>query len=255
MTKEKTTEINALPRLKLLDAEQGWRQRNEVLSSFVQNYFSENSNVINVLEAGCGQKWHLDLGGIKYKLTGIDVSKDALELRRANEGDLDRVIVGDLNNVELDREEFDIVYCVDVVEHISGAEHVITNFFTWLKAGGLLILVFPNRDSTFGFVTRVLPQWVHVLFYKYILRNPNAGRLGFGPFPTYYDRIVSRRAIHNYCHRHGHHIDLEYGRQYNFRKLGLLGSGARVLFKFLQYLSFGKLAADHSGLVFVIQKQ
>ena len=181
--------------------------------------------------------------------------KQALELRRTNEEDLDRAIVGDLRNVELDREESDIVYCVDVIEHINEAEQVITNFFTWLKPEGLLILVFPDRDSVFGFITRVLPHWAHVLVYKYVYGSPNVGKPGFGPFPTYYDKILSRRAIHDYCYRHGHSIVLECGRPYELRRLGWLASGARVLYKFLQYLSFGKLAADHDGLVYVIQKQ
>jgi SAM-dependent methyltransferase len=255
MPKTKTFEISSLPGLKLLDAQQGYRQRNEVLSSFVQDYFSENADVINVLEAGCGRSWHLDLGGIKFKLAGVDISAAALELRRINEGDLDRAIVGDLRNVELDQEEFDIVYCVDVIEHINGADEVLNNFFTWLKPEGLLILVFPNRDTVLGFITRVLPHWVRVLYYKYVAGYPNSGKPGFGPFPVYYDKIVSRRAIHDYCYRHGHSIALEYGRPSHLKRLGWLASGARVLFKFLQYLSFGKLAADHWGLVYVIQKQ
>jgi len=255
VTKTKTTKINGLPKLKLLDAERGWRQRNEALSSFVQIYFSGKAGVINILEAGCGKKWHLDLGDISYKLTGIDINKYALELRRTNEGDLDRAIVGDLRNVKLSREEFDVVYCVNVIEHINRAEQVLTNFFTWLKPKGLLILVFPDRDSVFGFITRILPYLVHVLYYKYVLRSSNAGKPEFGPFPTYFDKIVSRHAIHDYCYRYGHNIVLEYGRPYNLNELGWLASGTRVLFMFLQFFSFGKLKADHSGLVYIIQKQ
>lgn len=254
ITKTETTEINALPRLKLFDAKQGARQRIEALSSFVQYYFSENSDVINVLEAGCGRYWNLDMGDVKYKLTGVDINISSLKLRISNKRDLDRAIVGDLSNVELNREKFDMVYCVNVIEHIKGAEQVITKFFSWLKPEGLLILVFPNRDSVFGLLTRALPLWVHLLIYKFVFGNPNAGKPGYGPFPTYYDIIVSRRAIHDYCYKCGHSIVLEYGRPYNFLELGWLGTGARILFKLIQWLSFGKLAADHSGLAYIIKK-
>ena len=100
--KNRAAKINALPSIKLLDAMHGARQRWEVLSSFVQDYFSENNDTINVLEAGCGRKWHLDLGSIQYKLTGVDISKKALKLRISDKGDLDKAIIGDLRNVELD---------------------------------------------------------------------------------------------------------------------------------------------------------
>lgn len=254
MIKTKKTKIT-LPKLKLLDAERGWQQQNKILSSFAQTYFSGKAGVINILEAGCGQKWNLNLGGISYKLTGIDISKKALELRETNKGDLDRAIVGDLHDVDLDREAFDMIYCVDVIEHINGAKQVLTNFFIWLKSKGLLILVFPDRDSVFGFITRILPHWVHILYYKYIMGNSNAGKPGFGPFPTFYDKIVSRWAIKGYCYKHGHKIIVEYGRPFNFKKLGWLASGTRAMFKLLQYLSFGKLTAGHGDLIYVIEKQ
>lgn len=254
MTKTNKIKINALPRLKLLDTKLGWRQRNEVLSSFVQDYFSENTDVISVLEAGCGRKWHLDLGSIKFKLTGVDINRDALEFRINNEGDLDRVIVGDLCNIKQDQDEYDIIYCIDVIEHIKGAEQVIVNFFKWLRPKGLLILVFPDRDSVFGFITNSIPHWGHILYYKYILGYPNAGKHGFGPFPVYYDKIVSRRAIHEYCYSHDHRIVLEYGRPFNFIKLGWLGLGVKFFSKVLQCLSYGKLAGEHVTLVYVIQK-
>jgi len=250
----KATATNILPRLKLLDAQKGRSQRNEVLSSCIQDYFSENDDTINILEAGCGRKWSLDLNRIKYKLTGIDIDKNALELRKTTERDLDKAILGDLRYVEFDREEFDIIYCVTVIEHIDGTEEVIDNFFKWLKPGGLLILVFPDRDSIFGFITRLTPHWFHVFVYRHIYKKTNAGKLGFPPFPTYYNKIVSRRAIHDYCKDNGHNVVLEYGRPFNFRKLGRLALGTIALFKVMHYLSFKKFTANHADLICVIQK-
>lgn len=254
MTKKKITK-SILPKLKLLDTEQRIMHRNEILSSFVQTHFSIKDGLINILEAGCGQKWPLDLADIDYKLTGVDISKEALEIRKENEGDLDRTIVDDLRNVKLDREEFDIVYCRDVLEHINGAEQVLTNFFKWLKNKGLIIVMFPDRDSVFGFITRFSPHWIHILYRKYILKFPNAGKPGFAPFPTYYDKIVSRYAFHDYCKSHGHNIVLEYGFPLNWKKTGWLAPGIKVMLKIFHYLSFGKLAADYGGLVYIIEKQ
>jgi len=142
-----------------------------------------------------------------------------------------------------------------VIEHIKGAEQVVSDFFSWLKPKGLLVLVFPDRDTVFGLFIRLLPHWVHLMYYKYLLRSPNAGKPGYGPFRTYYDGIVSRRAMRGYCHRNGHEILVEFGRPYNLKGLGLLGWVLRVIFKIFQVFSLGRLAADHSGLVFVIQKR
>lgn len=255
MAKTKRTKHDALPELNFFDTKQSWMHRDGVLSSFVQAYFTEKADVINILEAGCGRKWYLDLGDINYKLTGIDISKEALELRKANIGDLDRAIVGDLLEVKLDREEFDIIYNVYVLEHINGAEQVLKNFFSWLKPKGLLILMFPDRDSVLGFITRIVPHCVHILYYKYIVGFSNAGKPGYGPFPTYYDKILSRRAIHDYCHKHDYNIVLEYGRQYNLKKPCWLALVTKAISKFIQYLSFGKFSADHWGLIYVIEKQ
>jgi SAM-dependent methyltransferase len=249
-----TTKVDPLPEIQILDGSPGWKQRDEVLSSFVQEYFSGNAGTISILEAGCGRHWGLDLGPISYRLTGVDIDEHALELRVSHEGDMDRAVLGDLRDVKLEEHSFDLVYCADVIEHIDGAERVIANLFTWLKTKGLLILIFPDRDSVWAFITRVTPLWAHVLFYRYVRRSPNAGKPGFGPFPTCYDRIVSRRGIHEYCRAHGHRILREYGRPYEFKKLGWLSPAGTILFKLLHYASIGKLSAAHGGLIYVIQK-
>jgi len=240
-----------LPKLDLIGAD---RSRHEVLSPVLQEHFLGSDRTISILEAGCGRRWDIDLGDVEYSLTGMDISKEALELRNANEGDLDRTIVGDLQTAVLDSDEFDVVYCVNVIEHINGAERVVSNLFNWLKPGGLLILAFPNRDSAFGFATRFSPHWAHVAVYKHIYRYPHAGEPGYNPFPTYYDKIVSRRGIHDYCNAHGHRIVMERGKPHDSGRMRMLAPAANAMFNVLHYLSFGAIAVDHGGLVFVIEK-
>ncbi len=248
------TIVNGLPALKLLSAENGWVQRNALLSGFVQEYFKENKEGIRILEAGCGRRWQLELGAIPYELTGVDICKDALNIRMNDEGDLDQAICGDLCSLVLPAEEYDMIYCIDVIEHIHGVEKLFENFFTWLKPKGLLIIVFPDRSSVFGFLTRMLPYWAHLFYYKYLLGNRNAGRPGFSPFPTYYDKIASRCALHEYCHRHGHRIALEYGRPFNMRKLGHLAWAATFFCRLIHFFSLGRLADEYCSLVYAIGK-
>lgn len=204
---------------------------------------------LRILEAGCGKRWRLKLDDVQYRLVGLDISQDALELRKSQFDDLDEAIVGDLRTAGLREGEFDIVYSCYVLEHIEGAELVLDNFFRWLKPGGLLILTIPDRDSARGFATRITPHLAHILFYRYIKGWKNAGKSGHGPFPTVFDKIVSRRGIREYCEAHDAVILDEYGIDSS------TGTGfERWTIKALSVLSFGMLESRYCDLTYVIQK-
>src|ERR1700677_5081735 len=72
---------------------------------------------LSILEAGCGQRWTLDLSGIDYTLTGVDTDPVALDLRKTKARDLDVAILGDLCSVELPEASFDVVFSSFVLEH------------------------------------------------------------------------------------------------------------------------------------------
>ncbi len=196
----------ALAPIEMLD---DWFEQNRVLSSFVRSAFP-TKEVVKILEAGCGTQWPLKLDGLNYELTGIDMDRNALDIRMRTHRDLHEVVHGDLRTASFPSGTFDVIYNAFVLEHVDGAEAVVDNFIAWLKPGGLLVLRIPNRDSVFGFVTRLLPFWCHVLFKKYVEGNPNAGKPGHDPYPTYYDRIVSRKGINAYCRKHGLKIEVEF---------------------------------------------
>jgi 2-polyprenyl-3-methyl-5-hydroxy-6-metoxy-1,4-benzoquinol methylase len=243
-----------LGELKLLDPENYWRQRKKVIVSLLKDYFKNRIEPIKILDAGCGIGWHMNLGSIPFQIIGVDHSKKELEMRQTSKGDLALAIVGDLRTISFKRREFDCIYCFDVIEHLDGAKNVIDNFFEWLRPGGLLVLVFPDRETVFGFITRITPFWFHVAFSKYILGSQNAGKPGFGPYPTCYDKIVSRRGIHEYSNRHNFKILLEYGVFQKLFKRSTLGLLLRlVIAKLFHYFSFGRLSADHNSLVYVIR--
>ncbi|QJB56016.1 class I SAM-dependent methyltransferase [Pseudodesulfovibrio sp. zrk46] len=55
-------------------------------------------------------------------------------------------IFQDLNQrLELDDDQFDVVICREVIEHVESVPHVLREFNRVLKPGGKLILTFPNR--------------------------------------------------------------------------------------------------------------
>lgn len=217
----------------------------QIVADHIRRY-AHGMGQIDILEAGCGRRWPYKLDDVRYVLTGVDVNEDALRIRQREKKDLDHVILGDLRTVQLDRHHFDIIYSAFVLEHIPQAELVLTNFLAWLKPGGLLILKFPDRDSVYGFVTRMTPYWFHVLYKRYLVGNPNAGKPGFGPFPTVHEEIIARRAFHAFIRRSQLTIEQEYG-------FGTLPTFQRLGTRVFAGLSLGRLVADYYNLLYVLR--
>jgi SAM-dependent methyltransferase len=246
-------EAYTMPRFAKLQDLATIEEVNEILSGFIRARF-KGQGAISILEAGCGNKWALDLAGLEYSLTGIDIDKNGLELRQKLQNDLNVAIHGDLCSVEMEESQFDVVYSSYVLEHVDGAELALENFLRWLKPGGFMLLKFPDRDSVFGFITRTVPFWIHVLYKKYIFKLPNAGEPGHGPFPTVYDRVVSRRGMYEFCAAHELKILHEYSTNYYLKRLGGLVLFVNPLLQLIQLVSLQKLKADHNNLVFIIEK-
>jgi SAM-dependent methyltransferase len=210
---------------------------------------------VRILEAGCGARWTLRLEGIPYKLTAVDIDKEALEIRKTGVRDVDEIRVGDLRNGDLFApESFDVIYNSYVLEHVKGAEQVLDNFVRWLAPGGLLILKIPDRDSVYGLLARSTPFWVHVLYKRYVEGLPNAGQPGYGPYPTHYDTVVSRRGIHRYCSTHGCRVEYEAGFGGYLPKRPVVRAFALTVVKTIAALSFGRVDWRHNNLTFVIEK-
>jgi ubiquinone/menaquinone biosynthesis C-methylase UbiE len=212
-------------------------------------------STLQILEAGCGRRWPLNLSGIQHSLTGVDIDKHALDLRKSEFNDINEVIVGDLRSIELEENKYDVIYNSFVLEHIDNAEHVLDNFLRWLKPGGFLILRIPDRSSVFGFITRSTPNWFHTFYYKYIRGWQNAGKPGFAPYPTFYDFVVSRTGIHEYCRKNHFIIKEEYGQQYHLTGHGIIPFCIRLFVRIFGFLSFGMLAWEHTGLSYILQKR
>jgi len=210
---------------------------------------------LHILDAGCGQWWPLDLKDIQFSLTGTDIDKDVLQIRKAKHNDLNEMIVGDLRFLDIRKDRYDVIYNSYVLEHIDGAERVLENFSNWLKPGGLLILRIPDRNSVKGFFTRVTPFWFHMLYAKYAVGFRGAGTTGFGPFPTFYDPIVSRAGIHQFCRNKQFIIKEEYGHGSYVHRQGIRRFLIVLFARTVSLLSLGKLAWEYSDLTYVLEKE
>ncbi len=239
--------------LKLIESS---RQEDEIIETHIKNKASDNGP-IQILEAGCGNHWPYSLGGIQYILTGVDMDKKALEIRKNTLSDLDEAIEGDLCSVDLGADRFDVVYCSFVLEHIQDADKVLDNFIKWTKENGIIIIKIPDPYSVAGFITRITPHWFHVFYHRYFLEIENAGKPGYAPYPTFYHPIVSRKGIHSLCdNRNGTVIlDAEYGDGYVRQGQGAKKMLIHIIKKTVSILSIGFLSCKHSRLIYVIRKK
>jgi SAM-dependent methyltransferase len=216
--------------------------------ALMTRYIDSMDHPLEILDAGCGRKWPLKLH-VPYRLTGIDIDAEAMALRQKTRCDLSTVIIGDLCNTRLPASSFDVIYCSYVLEHMKGVDRILANFISWLKAGGLMIIRMPDRDSIYGWVTRHSPFWLHVLYKRWIGGIENAGKPGFDPYPVYYEKIVSRIGMTAFCQKHQLAICETRGVGSYLRKSSLVQLAAISG----SVLSLGRLAWRHNNLLFIIR--
>jgi SAM-dependent methyltransferase len=204
---------------------------------------------LTIVEAGCGRDWPKELANPTFTLTGVDLDKKAAD----NRTDLTRLILGDIRTVDLPTEAADVVYSAYVLEHVQGAERALRNFVTWLKPGGVMIILIPDRNSVYGFVTRMTPHWVHIAYWRYLGGFKNAGRPGYGPYPTVHEPIISVDGIERFCAAHGCRIE-EVVATSNYLDRGNALPLRRAIARTLSALSLGRLSWRHNNLCLVIRK-
>jgi len=141
-----------------------------------------------VLDVGCGFVLPIDVP-VDVRLVGLDADEEAL----AKNVNLDEAIAGDVAELTLAAEEFDMVVCWNVLEHLPNVRAALHNLTHALRTGGVLVVAVPDRSSLKGLITRLTPLSFHVWVYRRVLGSPNAGKPGFGPYRTYLVRDLTPR--------------------------------------------------------------
>ena len=226
----------------------------DVFETRIREYAHSEPGTLRILEAGCGRRWYLDLADIDFHLAGVDLNSDSMRMRTDQVGDLDEAIVGDLREVTLSSNFYDVIYCSFVLEHVAGAEQVLDRLLAALKPGGLLLLRIPDGDSVYGFLARYSPYWLHVQYKRRIQRNRLAGTPGRGPFPTVYDQVVSWQGMTTYCARRGLEIVDAYSSNFYLEHFRGFAATVDCGLHWVARTSHGRLTADHNNLALVIRK-
>ncbi len=105
-----------------------------------------------VLDVACGTGYGLEMYARAgaAKVTGVDVDPEAVEQATARHGEVATVRQGDLRDLPLEDDSFDVVTCFETIEHVEGPEAGIAELRRVLKPKGVLVISSPNPDVYVG---------------------------------------------------------------------------------------------------------
>lgn len=207
-----------------------------------------------VLDAGCGSRCraHFPQG---IHLVGIDDCEAAI----VQNTQIHEAIIGDIQTHPLPEERFDLITCIDVLEHLPAPGQALENMWRALKLGGVMILRAPYLYSVKGLITKFTPHWVHVAFRRYLVREPNAGKPGYPPFKTYLKIAMTPSALIRWSEQSGgvitHYYLREGSNPYRLRERAPIAHGVFRLLTFIPtLLSFGRIQ-EYSDYLIAIRKE
>jgi SAM-dependent methyltransferase len=116
-----------------------------------------------ILEAGCGSASEVVLP-FEKRIVGIDIDAEQLK----HNDTVGQKIEGDLQTYELPQNAFDLVACVDVLEHLPFPERALANMSRSVKPGGYLLVAGPEPYSYKGLVAQYTPLSMRFVIHKLI---------------------------------------------------------------------------------------
>ena len=185
-----------------------------LLNAAVKAHFRERP--VSVFEAGGGSRTYLDLDNLQVSsMTTADINED--QLRR--NAYADHKLLVDLQDFTPEK-TYDLIIFYNVLEHVERADRALDNLSKACAENGLIVIGSPDMYSFTGMVTRFSPHWFHVFYYRYILKNENAGKDGHVPFPTFFHPLTDPRKLPRFFADRG--FEMEYLSQYSSRDFNLI---------------------------------
>lgn len=211
---------------------------------------------IEIVEAGCGRRWALSLDSGHCRITGVDLDTEALRARVESVGDLDRAVVGDVQDADLlPRGSADLVYSSFVLEHLPRAEEAARGHAAWLRPGGLLVIRVPDADSVYGFVSSHTPHRFHVWAYRRVFGRREAGTPGHAPYPVYYSCLTRMPGLCEFAAEN----DLDVIAAFRYDQMPsssrMLNKAAGAVCRLVSVLTLGRLTGEHTSLAIVLRKR
>lgn len=156
------------------DLEEFFTSPLDLIYSEVYKMVRNHINKQKVLDLGCGDGSFLnryvtleepsEIHGYDYSETGIQKAKEH-ELAKLRKIYFKQVSFDDLKfeieeNISLDKETFDVITSIGVIEHLDDPSILFYIANKLLKSGGLLVLEFPNFLNLRGVIWKALEVFV-----------------------------------------------------------------------------------------------
>lgn len=114
-------------------------KRYEQLLTRFEKYRKTN----NILDYGCGEGHFISIAKSKnWNSFGFEISEKAIEM--ANNKGLSILNTDDL---EIYKETFDVITCMEVIEHVHDVKETTNLLFSLLREGGCIYITTPNIKS------------------------------------------------------------------------------------------------------------
>jgi SAM-dependent methyltransferase len=204
---------------------------------------------IKVLDIKAGEQ-RFEIPRASY-VVGVDV----IQAERGRRPDADEHRVMDLERIELDASEYDVILCINVLEHARDPLQVIDAIRGALKTGGVFVAVLPNVVSLKAVVVRLTPQFVRDWFYAHVYR----GAPGVRPAPSVHSFRLRPSSLRSLSRSRG--WKLEYFRTYEGpvqrsvrRRYGIVGWRWRLVVGLTRVMTLGLLTAEETGVIAIFTK-
>lgn len=98
-----------------------------------------------ILDIGCGNgNLSMVLGSLGYEVKGIDVDATSIDTAKKNNTFTNVSFdVADANKFTMN-DEFDLIVCTEVLEHLTVPDELVQSAYRILKPGGTMIITVPN---------------------------------------------------------------------------------------------------------------
>lgn len=131
----------------------------KILKNFIEEKFPDGGKI---LDFGC------NFGDILARLSGklmkfgIEINSKAAEIARTK---TNAIICGDFNELPAGR-EFDLIFAIDVIEHLQSPKSFVLKALPYLKNGGYIVLMTGDSNSFFAKMSGL--KWYYSAFPEHI---------------------------------------------------------------------------------------
>lgn len=168
-------------------------------NTILQDYFDKiarqyRSPIKDVLEIGCGTGDFLSLLENKgINVSGVEFAATSQKVKFKG-----KLYVGRMEDIDIDPDQFDVIFLLNVIEHLLDPSAVLEKIKDLLHQDGILIMRHPNSDLFFNVVYKHLIEFPKYLLHqiqKHIGKKTGFGIVGFQNQHLYYFNYISIKKL------------------------------------------------------------